>query len=70
MAGPVQGGPNRWDIEPDRFTGMRPAPWIDSHVISEGRKLAGGSLVDVPPVAVPRTAVAVPVDQPTCIERS
>ncbi len=32
---------------------MRPAPWIDGHVISEGRKLAGVSLVDVPPVGVP-----------------
>ena len=38
---------------PGWFTGMRPAPWIDGHVISEGRKLAGVSLVDVPPVAVP-----------------
>src|SRR5580692_1246716 len=38
---------------PDWFTGMRPAPWIDGHVISEGRKLAGVSLVDVPPVGVP-----------------
>ena len=33
---------------PDWFTGMQPAPWIDGHVISEGRKLAGVSLVDVP----------------------
>ncbi len=32
---------------------MQPAPWIDGHVISEGRKLAGVSLVDVPPVGVP-----------------
>ena len=38
---------------PHWFTGMQPAPWIDGHVISEGRKLAGVSLVDVPPVAVP-----------------
>ena len=38
---------------PDWFTGMRPAPWIDAHVISEGRKLAGVSLVDVPPVGIP-----------------
>ena len=38
---------------PQWFTEMRPAPWIDGHVISEGRKLAGVSLVDVPPVAVP-----------------
>jgi hypothetical protein len=28
---------------PDWFTQMRPAPWIDAHVISEGRKLAGVS---------------------------
>lgn len=28
---------------------MRPAPWIDEQVISEGRKLAGVSLVTVPP---------------------
>lgn len=32
---------------------MRPAPWIDDRVISEGRKLAGVSLVDVPPVGIP-----------------
>ncbi len=32
---------------------MQPAPWIDAHVISEGPKLAGVSLVDVPPVGVP-----------------
>jgi hypothetical protein len=38
---------------PDWFTGMRPAPWIDARVISEGRKLAGVSLVDVPLVGVP-----------------
>jgi hypothetical protein len=38
---------------PDWFTAMQPAPWIDGHVISEGRKLAGVSLVDVPPVGVP-----------------
>ncbi|MDQ2816294.1 MAG: hypothetical protein M3Z75_31740 [Actinomycetota bacterium] len=38
---------------PDWFTQMRPAPWIDAHVISEGRKLAGVSLVDVPAVGVP-----------------
>jgi hypothetical protein len=44
---------------PDWFTDMQPAPWITGHVISEGRKLAGASLVrlasdddvpaDVPP---------------------
>ncbi len=38
---------------PGWFTAMQPAPWIDGHVISEGRKLAGVSLVAVPPVAVP-----------------
>ena len=38
---------------PGWFTQMRPTPWIDGHAISEGRKLAGVSLVDVPPVAVP-----------------
>jgi hypothetical protein len=38
---------------PQWFTDMRPAPWIDGHVISEGRKLAGVSLVDVPLVGVP-----------------
>jgi hypothetical protein len=27
---------------PDWFTNMQPAPWIDGHVISEGRKLARG----------------------------
>ncbi len=32
---------------------MRPAPWIDGHVISEGRKLAGVSQVRVPDVPVP-----------------
>jgi hypothetical protein len=26
---------------PGWFTDMRPAPWIDGNVISEGRKLAG-----------------------------
>jgi hypothetical protein len=30
---------------PGWFTGMRPAPWITPHVITEGRKLAGVSLV-------------------------
>lgn len=38
---------------PGWFTAMQPAPWIDGHVISEGRKLAGVSLVTVPPVTVP-----------------
>ena len=43
----------RWVPPPDWFTDMRPAPWIDGHVISEGRKLAGVSLVDVPLIGVP-----------------
>jgi hypothetical protein len=34
---------------PDWFTTMDPAPWIDGRVITEGRKLAGVSLVTVPP---------------------
>jgi hypothetical protein len=34
---------------PDWFTNMEPAPWIDGRVIGEGRKLAGVSLVTVPP---------------------
>jgi hypothetical protein len=34
---------------PDWFTTMDPAPWIDQRVITEGRKLAGVSLVTVPP---------------------
>ena len=38
---------------PDWFTDMQPAPWIDGHVISEGRKLAGVSLVRVPDAGVP-----------------
>ncbi len=38
---------------PGWFTAMQPAQWIDGHVISEGRKLAGVSLVRVPPVGVP-----------------
>ena len=59
---------------PDWFAEMRPAPWIDGHVISEGRKLAGVSVVDVPPVAVPpgqdihvaaQTRRDVPPDVPT-----
>ena len=33
---------------PDWFTDMRPAPWITGHVIAEGRKLAGASLVRLP----------------------
>jgi hypothetical protein len=38
---------------PDWFTDMRPPPWIDDHVISEGRKLAGVSLVRPGGVPVP-----------------
>jgi hypothetical protein len=48
---------------PDWFTQMLPAPWITGHVIAEGRKLAGASLVhldgpdsvpaDVPPATPP-----------------
>ena len=38
---------------PDWFTEMRPPPWIDEHVISEGRKLAGVSLVRPGGVPVP-----------------
>jgi len=34
---------------PDWFAEMRPAPWITGHVISEGRKLAGASLVRLDP---------------------
>ena len=34
---------------PQWFTDMQPAPWITEHVISEGRKLAGASLVYLPP---------------------
>ena len=52
---------------PDWFTGMRPAPWIDAQVISEGRKLAGVSLVTVPPGTHTRTSPTpsgVPPDVP------
>ncbi len=53
---------------PDWFTAMRPAPWIDARVISEGRKLAGVSLVTVPPgtrIPVPaQTPSGVPPDVP------
>ncbi len=38
---------------PGWFTDMQPAPWIDGHVIGEGQKLAGVSLVRVPSVTVP-----------------
>jgi hypothetical protein len=58
---------------PDWFTQMRPAPWITEHVISEGRKLAGASLVhlppdegpaDVPPNVPPETIPPVPAQRP------
>ena len=51
---------------PGWFTGMQPAPWITGHVISEGRKLAGASLVrlagdvDVPAGVPPATQPLVP----------
>ena len=46
---------------PDWFADMRPAPWIDARVLSEGRKLAGVSLVTVPGGPVPPgTEVQVP----------
>jgi len=52
---------------PDWFTAMRPAPWITEHVISEGRKLAGVSLVrldgDVPPDVPPTTIPLVPAQR-------
>jgi hypothetical protein len=38
---------------PDWFTAMRPAPWITPRVITEGRKLAGVSLMAVPDGPVP-----------------
>jgi hypothetical protein len=59
------------------FNDMRPAPWITEHVISEGRKLAGASLVhlppddalsnfepDVPPDVPPGTTPPVPAQRP------
>jgi len=49
---------------PQWFTGMQPAPWIDAHVISEGRKLAGVSLVHVPPGQHPHPPVQTPPDVP------
>ena len=53
---------------PDWFTGMQPAPWITEHVISEGRKLAGASLVhlggdDVPPDVPPGQQPLVPAQR-------
>jgi len=53
---------------PDWFTDMRPAPWITGHVIAEGRKLAGASLVrldggDVPADVPPATQPLVPAQR-------
>jgi hypothetical protein len=54
---------------PDWFTGMQPAPWITGHVISEGRKLAGASLVrlpgqdDVPADVPPATPPLIPAQR-------
>jgi hypothetical protein len=53
---------------PDWFAQMLPAPWITGHVISEGRKLAGASLVqlggeDVPPDVPPATPPLVPAQR-------
>ena len=38
---------------PDWFADMRPAPWITPRVLAEGRKLAGASLVTIPPALCP-----------------
>jgi len=38
---------------PAWFAAMQPAPWITPHVLSEGRKLAGASLVRLPGEDVP-----------------
>ena len=56
---------------PEWFAGMQPAPWITPHVIAEGRKLAGASLVhldddapdDVPPDVPPATQPLVPAQR-------
>jgi hypothetical protein len=48
---------------PDWFTEMRPPPWIDDHVISEGRKLAGVSLVRLPVPVPPGQQVYVPAQR-------
>jgi len=59
---------------PDWFTAMQPAPWITEQVISEGRKLAGASLVhlplsdavpDVPADVPPATSPSVPAQRPS-----
>jgi hypothetical protein len=49
---------------PDWFTNMEPAPWIDQHVITEGRKLAGVSLVTVPPGRQAHVPAETPPDVP------
>ena len=49
---------------PDWFTAMRPAPWIDEQVISEGRKLAGVSLVHVSPGRHAHVPAKTPSDVP------
>ena len=44
---------------------MQPAPWITGHVISEGRKLAGASLVHLPAGDLPDDVPPdVPADVP------
>ena len=56
---------------PQWFADVRPAPWITGHVISEGRKLAGASLVrldgddddDVPADVPPATSPLVPAQR-------
>jgi hypothetical protein len=68
----------RYAPPPGWFTDMRPAPWITAHVIGEGRKLAGASLVhlppddagadlqpDVPPDVPPGTTPLLPAQRPS-----
>ncbi len=64
---------------PDWFTDMCPAPWITGHVIAEGRKLAGASLVhlppdsvmpDVPPDVPPETTPPIPAQRPADVPSS
>jgi hypothetical protein len=60
---------------PPWFTDMQPAPWITAHVIGEGRRLAGASLVQLPPDDIgessvppdvpPGTASPVPAQRPS-----
>ncbi|HEX4060046.1 MAG TPA: hypothetical protein VHY58_03405, partial [Streptosporangiaceae bacterium] len=49
---------------PDWFAAMQPAPWIDEHVVGEGRKLAGVSLVTVPPGRHAHIPAETPPDVP------